>query len=84
MVACQFIGTIIGILFNTCAAFVVMSLKSPAIFTDPQWLATNYQVFLSAAGIWGAIGPQRFFGIGSPYQNIMWAFLIGLILPFIP
>ena len=32
----------------------------------------------------GAIGPQRFFGIGSVYQNLLWCFALGLVLPFFP
>jgi hypothetical protein len=50
-VAAQLIGTIIGIIFNTVGAFVVMSMSSPAIFVDNAWKATNYNIFLTAAGI---------------------------------
>ena len=34
--------------------------------------------------IWGAIGPARFFGIGSPYVSLLSGFPIGLVLPFLP
>ena len=40
--------------------------------------------FYSAGAIWGAIGPQRFFGIGSVYESLLWFFLAGAILPVIP
>ncbi|KAJ3169035.1 hypothetical protein HK101_011578 [Irineochytrium annulatum] len=50
----------------------------------PGWSATGYGVFLSAGAIWGAIGPARFFGPGSPYVNLLWGFLVGAVLPFIP
>lgn len=80
----QFIGTFIGIIINTGGAFFVMSMKSPEIFINENWLATGYNTFLSAAGIWGAIGPRRFFGIGSPYENLLSGFGIGLFLPVIP
>jgi hypothetical protein len=49
-VASQLIGTIIGIIFNTFGAFIVMSMSSPAIFIDNAWKATNYNIFLTAAG----------------------------------
>lgn len=85
MFAAQLIGTLIGIIFNTGGAFYVMDvLKSPAIFVDKQWNGNSHATFLHAAGIWGAIGPARFFGIGTPYGSLMWAFLIGIALPFLP
>ncbi|KAJ3218187.1 hypothetical protein HDU67_006449 [Dinochytrium kinnereticum] len=48
------------------------------------WSATNYNVFLNAGAIWGAIAPARFFGPGSPYQWTLLGFGIGLVLPVIP
>ncbi|KAJ3329140.1 hypothetical protein HDU76_008537 [Blyttiomyces sp. JEL0837] len=48
------------------------------------WTGNGYGVFLSAGAIWGAIGPARFFGIGSPYVNTLWGFLAGAIGPIIP
>lgn len=32
----------------------------------------------------GAIGPARFFGIGSPYESLLYGFLVGAILPILP
>jgi OPT oligopeptide transporter protein len=56
MVACQLIGTLIGILINTGGAFVILDLVStPEIFVDPQWKGTNYTTFLNSAGIWGGL-----------------------------
>ena len=34
--------------------------------------------------IWGAIGTYRFFGTGAPYASLMWGWLIGFALPFVP
>jgi hypothetical protein len=52
---------------------------------DPAWdPSSNYGVFVNAGGIWGAIGPAKFFGIGSPYQSLLLGFILGLILPIIP
>ncbi|KAJ3331689.1 hypothetical protein HDU76_002491 [Blyttiomyces sp. JEL0837] len=52
---------------------------------DPPkgWNANNYVVFLNAGAIWGAIGPARFFGPGSPYFGTLIGFIIGAILPVI-
>ncbi|KAI8611929.1 OPT oligopeptide transporter protein-domain-containing protein [Chytriomyces sp. MP71] len=48
------------------------------------WSSANYNVFLSAGAIWGAIGPSRFFGPGSPYFKTLIGFPVGLFLPVIP
>jgi len=48
------------------------------------WTANGYRVFLNAGAIWGAIGPARFFGPGSPYSATLWGFLVGAILPIFP
>ncbi|KAJ3094900.1 hypothetical protein HDU97_007451 [Phlyctochytrium planicorne] len=48
------------------------------------WSSTGYNVFLNAGAIWGAIGPARFFGPGSPYQWTLIGFGIGVVLPFFP
>lgn len=49
-----------------------------------DWQASNYGIFYNAGAIWGAIGPARFFGIGSVYQNLLWCFLVGVLLPLVP
>ncbi|KAJ1547631.1 hypothetical protein HK405_005327 [Cladochytrium tenue] len=56
------------------------------IQTDPPvgWTANGYNVFLNAGAIWGAIGPARFFGPGSPYVNTLYGFLVGAVLPIFP
>lgn len=80
----QIVGTIIGAVFNTYGAFVVLEMHHPAIFEDHDWQATAYSQFWTASGIWGSIGPHRFFGSGTPYETLMYAFGIGLLLPVIP
>jgi hypothetical protein len=58
---------------------------APDIFVDPQWKATNFDIALNDAGVYGAIGTMRFFGPESPYPSLIWSgFLLGLLLPFIP
>ncbi|KAJ3328041.1 hypothetical protein HDU76_010693 [Blyttiomyces sp. JEL0837] len=48
------------------------------------WTANGFGVFLNAGAIWGAIGPARFFGPGSPYVKTLWGFLLGALLPIVP
>ncbi|KAJ3218186.1 hypothetical protein HDU67_006448 [Dinochytrium kinnereticum] len=64
-------------------------LSSPYLWriqSDPPlgWTANNYNIFLNAGAIWGAIGPARFFGPGSPYFGTLLGFVIGLLAPIIP
>ena len=86
MVGAQFIGTVIGAFMNTGIAFWMMDTMLPLLQkSDSQnWEASNFNVFISAGSIWGAIGPARFFGIGSPYVSLLSGFPIGLVLPFLP
>lgn len=38
-------------------------------------------VFATASLFWGGIGPKRMFSPGSPYNALLWFFLIGALLP---
>ncbi|KAJ3022876.1 UNVERIFIED_CONTAM: hypothetical protein HDU68_008900 [Siphonaria sp. JEL0065] len=85
MVSAQFIGTFINAIVATAAAFYMVFNTGDLVgATSVDWSMINYQVFYSAGGIWGAIGPQRFFGIGSIYEGLMWCFLVGAICPVLP
>ncbi|KAJ3028986.1 UNVERIFIED_CONTAM: hypothetical protein HDU68_000426 [Siphonaria sp. JEL0065] len=48
------------------------------------WNSAAYDTFLAAGAIWGAIGPARFFGPGSPYFSTLLGFVAGVVLPLIP
>ncbi|KAJ3106264.1 hypothetical protein HDU97_006715 [Phlyctochytrium planicorne] len=64
---------------TTCGIWKIQTPDAPL-----GWTATNYNVFIRAGAIWGAIGPARFFGKGSPYQYTLIGFAIGATLPLIP
>ncbi|KAJ3068393.1 hypothetical protein HDU99_003223 [Rhizoclosmatium hyalinum] len=51
---------------------------------DNGWSANGYRIFLSTGIVWGAIGPNAFFGAGSKYFSVLIGFAVGLILPIIP
>ncbi|KAJ3071049.1 hypothetical protein HDU98_005900 [Podochytrium sp. JEL0797] len=85
MVGAQFLGTFINSVVATSAAWYMMFNTGNLVNSNSvDWSMYNYAVFYSAGGIWGAIGPQRFFGIGSIYQGLMWCFLVGAIAPVLP
>ncbi|KAI8823274.1 OPT oligopeptide transporter protein-domain-containing protein [Chytriomyces cf. hyalinus JEL632] len=83
IVGAQFIGTFVSSIVGTIAAYFVM-FNSGNLLGSTGWTYNGYQTFYSAGAIWGAIGPSRFFGIGSLYQNLLWCFLIGAIAPVFP
>ncbi|KAJ3077816.1 hypothetical protein HDU99_000957 [Rhizoclosmatium hyalinum] len=83
LVGTQFIGTFINSVVATAAAYYVM-FNTNDLLGSTGWGFNMYQVFYSAGGIWGAIGPQRFFGIGSIHENLLWCFLVGAAVPVIP
>ncbi|ORY21846.1 OPT superfamily oligopeptide transporter [Rhizoclosmatium globosum] len=79
----QFWGTLLNAIVSTAASWFMM-FSSGNLLQDPNWRYNGYQTFYSAGGIWGAIGPQRFFGIGSVYQSLLWCFFVGFASPFLP
>jgi OPT family oligopeptide transporter len=82
MIFAQLYGSFLGVFVHTTVCFWVMDTFKN--LGNGDWQATNYFIFYNAGAIWGAIGPQRFFGLGSVYQSTLLCFLIGLILPVIP
>ncbi|ORY37108.1 OPT superfamily oligopeptide transporter [Rhizoclosmatium globosum] len=83
MVFAQFWGTFVNVFVSSAACWFMM-FGSKDLLQKDEWQYNGYQTFYSAGGIWGAIGPQRFFGIGSLYEGLLWCFLIGFIAPFGP
>lgn len=83
MVFAQLVGAIVGAVATTLTTMVVMATMGSLLGTS-DWKAVSYTTFYNAGAIWGAVGPQRFFGIGSPYQGLLFGFLIGLLLPLVP
>jgi OPT family oligopeptide transporter len=81
----QLIGTGIGVVCNTGTAFFFMDSVKELLLNDAQWLHNDPKTFTTAGGIWGAMGPARFFGLDGPYW---WTLTIGVplgfCLPFIP
>ncbi|KAI8924352.1 OPT oligopeptide transporter protein-domain-containing protein [Entophlyctis helioformis] len=83
MVLAQLYGSLVGAIVNTATTFWVLDHMGSVVGTG-DWQATNYFIFFNAGAIWGAIGPARFFGIGSPYAATLWFFALGLLLPVVP
>ncbi|RUS25933.1 OPT oligopeptide transporter protein-domain-containing protein [Jimgerdemannia flammicorona] len=54
-----------------------------ASLDDPSspWTLQSITMYYSVSVIWGAIGPTRFFGSGTPYSGLLWFYLVGIALP---
>ncbi|KAI9315798.1 OPT oligopeptide transporter protein-domain-containing protein [Obelidium mucronatum] len=83
LITAQFVATFINSLVATAACWYMM-FNTGDLLGSTGWAFNMYQVFYNAGGIWGAIGPQRFFGIGSIHGTLMWCFLIGALCPLVP
>ncbi|KAL2912259.1 OPT superfamily [Polyrhizophydium stewartii] len=81
MVFAQLYGTVIGAICNTASVWIAIS-AFPLGTND--WLYTNHLSTYTSGGIWGAIGPARFWGPESPYFAANLSYLVGIILPFLP
>lgn len=78
----QLVGTAIAGLINLATATWLMDtvegICTPAAY---PFTCPSARTFYSASVIWGAIGPQRMFGAESPYNTMLWFFLIGILIP---
>lgn len=79
----QLFGTVLGSITN----YSVMELILSAVNFldpkgDPQWSARSTATFYTASLIWGAVGPEKLFGLTDGYYKaqLIW-FLIGALLP---
>ncbi|KAK4371548.1 hypothetical protein RND71_011023 [Anisodus tanguticus] len=52
-----------------------------ALHPESPWTFPKFRVTFDASVIWGLIGPERLFGPGGLYRNLVWLFLIGAVLP---
>nr|KAJ3410335.1 hypothetical protein HK105_002958 [Polyrhizophydium stewartii] len=81
MVIAQLWGTLIGVITNTASVWIAIAYFP---LDSPDWTYAGHQTFYSAGAVWGAIGPNRFFGPDSPYYALNLGYLFGVILPIIP
>ncbi|KAK7061291.1 OPT oligopeptide transporter [Favolaschia claudopus] len=71
-------------------SFVVTGINSLILDNVPDictpdapghFVCPSTNVFADAALIWGAIGPNRLFGPGGLYRQLLWGFPVGLVAP---
>ncbi|RIB11196.1 OPT oligopeptide transporter protein [Gigaspora rosea] len=86
MFTSQIWGTFVGVIVNYWTMQLIIDTKRSYLDgteVDPsgQWTGLRSGLFNTASIIWGLIGPAKTFGYGSPYNILLWGFLIGGFLP---
>ncbi|PHT57282.1 hypothetical protein CQW23_05768 [Capsicum baccatum] len=84
--AFQLVGTLVAGTINLAVAWWMLgSIENicdvETLHPDSPWTCPKFRVTFDASVIWGLIGPQRLFGPGGLYRNLVWLFLIGALLP---
>ena len=78
----QIIATIIsGVINYSTALYLLQTVPDICTPNNPQWKCPVATTFYSASTIWGVIGPIRMFGPSSFYSPLLFAFLIGALVP---
>ncbi|PHT44300.1 hypothetical protein CQW23_18325 [Capsicum baccatum] len=86
MYTAQLVGTLVASTINLAVAWWMLgSIENicdvETLHPDSPWTCPKFRVTFDASVIWGLIGPQRLFGPGGLYRNLVWLFLIGALLP---
>ncbi|PHT44298.1 Oligopeptide transporter 3 [Capsicum baccatum] len=81
MYTAQLVGTLVASTINLAVAWWMLgSIENicdvETLHPDSPWTCPKFRVTFDASVIWGLIGPQRLFGPGGLYRNLVWLFLI--------
>lgn len=79
-------GTLIAGAINLAVAWWMLEsieniCDADVLPSGSPWTCPKYRVTFDASVIWGLIGPNRLFGRGGDYQQLVWLFLVGAALP---
>ncbi|KAL0282357.1 UNVERIFIED_CONTAM: Oligopeptide transporter 3 [Sesamum radiatum] len=86
MYTAQLVGTLVSGTVNLAVAWWMLgSIENicdvEALHPESPWTCPKFRVTFDASVIWGLIGPEKLFGPGGLYRNLVWLFLIGAVLP---
>ncbi|OMJ25272.1 Oligopeptide transporter 5 [Smittium culicis] len=85
MFIAQASGTFIsGIVNLITTRYLIRTVPNICQKSAFPWTCPITNVFYSASIIWGLIGPVKMFGPDSIYNILLYGFLVGAVLPFIP
>ncbi|KAL0353321.1 UNVERIFIED_CONTAM: Oligopeptide transporter 3 [Sesamum angustifolium] len=86
MYTAQLVGTLVSGTVNLAVAWWMLgSIENicdvEALHPESPWTCPKFRVTFDSSVIWGLIGPEKLFGPGGLYRNLVWLFLIGAVLP---
>lgn len=86
MYTAQLVGTLVAGVVNLAVSWWMLeNIKDlcdiESQHPDSPWTCPKFRVTFDASVIWGLIGPERLFGSGGLYRNLVWLFLVGALLP---
>ncbi|KAL3627276.1 Oligopeptide transporter 3 [Castilleja foliolosa] len=86
MFMAQLVGTLVTGTANLGVAWWMLEridniCDVEALHPESPWTCPKFRVTFDASVIWGLIGPERLFGPGGMYCNLVWLFLVGAVLP---
>lgn len=86
MFTAQLVGTLVSGIVNLATSWWMLENVENICDVDGlhpggPWQCPKFRVTFDASVIWGLIGPQRLFGPGGLYRNLVWLFLVGALLP---
>jgi len=86
MYAAQLAGTVLaGVVNLSVAWWMLESIDNICdvdnLPPDSPWTCPKYRVTFDQSVIWGLVGPRRLFGQHQLYENLVWLFLVGALLP---
>ncbi|GER52836.1 oligopeptide transporter [Striga asiatica] len=86
MFIAQLVGTLVSGTVNLGVSWWLLGsidniCDVDALHPESPWTCPKFRVTFDASVIWGLIGPERLFGPGGMYRNLVWLFLIGAVLP---
>ncbi|KAI3836351.1 hypothetical protein MKX03_006862 [Papaver bracteatum] len=86
MYTAQLAGTTIAGIVNLGVAWWMLEnieniCDEASLPPGSPWTCPKYKTTFNASVIWGLIGPERLFGPGGMYRNLVWLYLVGAVLP---
>ena len=81
--SCQTFATLVSTFVCTAVLNYQMT-KIHNVCTAEQkdhFTCPGLNIFFTASVLWGTLGPKKMFGAGAIYNDLLWCFLIGAILP---
>ncbi|KAM7523087.1 hypothetical protein LguiA_012989 [Lonicera macranthoides] len=86
MFKAQLVGTLVSGTVNLAVSWWMLeSIDNLCVVEDQHpkspWTCPKFRDIFDATVVWSLIGPERLFGPGGLYRNLVWLFLIGAVLP---